>query len=149
MEVAISGGRHSASGASSSEGGLVIDLSKMRHVKVDTTTNRIIAQGGCLWADIDSAAAKYELATGYSPGIHHLTCSRWNGQSYRYRRIDSRGRLWVFEWSIWVIFRSIHANLEWLWIICAMLKLYWPLEKSSKQTKRKMQTFSGQLEVPH
>ena len=78
MEVAISGGRHSASGASSSEGGLVIDLSKMRNVKVDTTTNCIIAQGGCLWADIDSAAAKYELATGDALGIPYLTGSRWN-----------------------------------------------------------------------
>ena len=100
--MAISGGRHSASAASSSEGGLVIDLSKMRNVRVDTTTNRIIAQGGCLWADVDAAAAKYELATGYSPSIHSLTCSRRNGQSYRYRRIDSWGRLWISEWPIWV-----------------------------------------------
>ena len=64
MEVAISGGRHSLSGASSTEGGLVIDLRKMNAVTVDTTKNYVIAQGGCLWADVDAAAAKYELATG-------------------------------------------------------------------------------------
>ena len=82
------------SAASSSVGRLVIDLSKMRNVRVDTTTNRIIAQGGCLWADVDAAAAKYDLATGYSLlSIHSLTCSRRNGQSYRYRRIGFLGEV--------------------------------------------------------
>ena len=65
LEVAVSGGKHSASGASSTEGGLLIDLSKMRKVKVDTKTNTIIAQGGCLWIDVDQAAADHGLATGY------------------------------------------------------------------------------------
>ena len=68
MEVAVSGGRHSASGASSSEGGLVIDLREMRKVTVDTKTNRIIAQGGATWEDVDREAAKYDLATGVSLG---------------------------------------------------------------------------------
>lgn len=36
----------------------------MRKVTVDTATNRIIAQGGCLWEDVDAEAAKYDLATG-------------------------------------------------------------------------------------
>jgi FAD/FMN-containing dehydrogenase len=79
LEVAISGGRHSASGASSSEGGLVIDLSKMRKVKVDKTKNHIIAQGGCLWVDVDTAAAKYDLATGYSLKV--LCNVKWEEQS--------------------------------------------------------------------
>jgi len=65
LEVAVSGGKHSASGASSTEGGLLIDLSKMRKVRVNTTNNTIIAQGGCLWIDVDQAAADHGLATGY------------------------------------------------------------------------------------
>ena len=64
LEVAVRGGGHSASGASSTEGGLVIDLCKMRKVKVDTSKNIIIAQGGALWADVDTAAAEHGLATG-------------------------------------------------------------------------------------
>ena len=36
----------------------------MRKVSVDTKTNRITAQGGALWADVDIEAAKYDLATG-------------------------------------------------------------------------------------
>jgi FAD/FMN-containing dehydrogenase len=35
----------------------------MRNVKIDTSTNRIIAQGGCLWEDVDREAAKFDLAT--------------------------------------------------------------------------------------
>ena len=64
MEVAISGGGHSASGASSSEGGLVIDLKQMRKARVDTSTNRVVAQGGCLWIDVEQALAEHKLATG-------------------------------------------------------------------------------------
>jgi len=64
MEVAISGGGHSASGASSSEGGLVIDLKRMRKASVDTSTNRVVAQGGCLWIDVEQALAEHKLATG-------------------------------------------------------------------------------------
>ena len=64
MEVAISGGGHSASGASSSEGGLVIDLRQMRQGRVDTSTNRVAAQGGCLWIDVEQALAEHKLATG-------------------------------------------------------------------------------------
>jgi len=41
-------------------------MSDMREVKVDTEKNYIIAQGGCLWADIDAAAAQYGLATGFT-----------------------------------------------------------------------------------
>ena len=63
MEVAIAGGRHSVSGASSTEGGLVIDLCKMRNVKIDQENCRIIAQGGCQWEDVDREAAKYDLVT--------------------------------------------------------------------------------------
>jgi len=50
----------------------VIDLSKMRGVRVDTAKNLIIAQGGCLWEDVDKAGAEYGLATGIHSG------SPWN-----------------------------------------------------------------------
>ncbi len=42
----------------------MIDLCKMRAVRVDTEKNLIIAQGGCLWEDVDKAGAEHGLATG-------------------------------------------------------------------------------------
>ena len=63
IDIATCGGGHSVSGASSSDGGLVVDLSEMRQVTVDPTSRTISAQGGCIWADIDQKSAEYGLAT--------------------------------------------------------------------------------------
>ncbi|KAF2741493.1 FAD-binding domain-containing protein [Polyplosphaeria fusca] len=59
----VRGGGHSTSGASSIEDGLVIDLSKLRQVTVDTDKKTIKAGGGTIWEDVDVEAAKYGLAT--------------------------------------------------------------------------------------
>jgi FAD/FMN-containing dehydrogenase len=59
----VRGGGHSTSGSNSIENGLVIDLSKMRAVTVDPSAQTIKVGGGALWADVDSEAAKYGLAT--------------------------------------------------------------------------------------
>ncbi|KAL7934440.1 hypothetical protein V8C35DRAFT_28039 [Trichoderma chlorosporum] len=63
LDLAVRGGGHSTGGCSSSEGGLVIDLSGMRKVTVDENSKLIIAQGGALWADVDDAAIEKGLAT--------------------------------------------------------------------------------------
>ncbi|KAI5821448.1 hypothetical protein BZA77DRAFT_256707 [Pyronema omphalodes] len=63
IEIATSCGRHSTSGASSTDGGLVIDLSHMRNVVVDPEAMTITAEGGCTWEDVDNAAAVHGLAT--------------------------------------------------------------------------------------
>ncbi|QYS99437.1 FAD linked oxidase domain protein [Trichoderma simmonsii] len=63
LEVAVLGGGHSTSGSSSTEGGLLIDLTKMRQVTVNPTAKTIKAQGGTIWEDVDLAAAQYGLAT--------------------------------------------------------------------------------------
>ncbi|EFR02279.1 mitomycin radical oxidase [Nannizzia gypsea CBS 118893] len=63
LDLAVKGGGHSVSGASSTEGGLVIDLALMRHVEVDVDRKTITAQGGCLWVDVDEAGARHGLAT--------------------------------------------------------------------------------------
>ncbi|EAS36048.3 6-hydroxy-D-nicotine oxidase [Coccidioides immitis RS] len=62
IDLAIRGGGHSVSGTSSSDGGLVIDLSLMRKVTVDPAKKTITAQGGALWVDVDTAAAAHNLA---------------------------------------------------------------------------------------
>ena len=58
----VSGGKHSSGGASSTTGGLVIDLAKMRRVTIDASTKTASVQGGCIWKDVDEAAAEYGLA---------------------------------------------------------------------------------------
>ena len=63
IDLATRGGGHSSSGASSSEGGIVIDLSGMRNVTVNPVDKTITAQGGCLWEDVDKAAGQHGLAT--------------------------------------------------------------------------------------
>ena len=52
----------SSSEASSTNGGLVIDLAKMRSVVVDVPIKIVTAQSGCIWADVDKAAAQHDFA---------------------------------------------------------------------------------------
>jgi hypothetical protein len=63
LEITVKGGGHSTGGTSATDGGLVIDLSKMRKVSVDPSKKIITAQGGALWSDVDEAAAEHDLAT--------------------------------------------------------------------------------------
>jgi len=63
LDLAVCCGGHATSGASSTDGGICIDLSKLRHVIVDTGTRTVVAEGGCLWKDVDEEAARYGLAT--------------------------------------------------------------------------------------
>ncbi|KAL8703408.1 MAG: hypothetical protein Q9201_003411 [Fulgogasparrea decipioides] len=62
VSFVVSGGRHSSSGASSTTGGLVIDLAKMRRVEVEAATKTVRVQGGCVWEEVDEAAAEHSLA---------------------------------------------------------------------------------------
>jgi FAD/FMN-containing dehydrogenase len=62
LELAVKGGGHATSGSSSTDGGLCIDLDKMRGVSVDTEKKTVTAQGGAWWEDVDAAATKYGLA---------------------------------------------------------------------------------------
>ncbi|KZV71450.1 FAD-binding domain-containing protein [Peniophora sp. CONT] len=64
LPLAVRGGGHSTAGASSSAGGVVIDLSVyMRHVRVDTDAKLAYVGGGAVWKDVDEEGMKYGLAT--------------------------------------------------------------------------------------
>ena len=46
LELAVRGGGHSLPGFSTTDGGIVVDLSPMKGIRVDPTGQRVIAQGG-------------------------------------------------------------------------------------------------------
>jgi FAD/FMN-containing dehydrogenase len=71
LPLAIKGGGHSSSGTSSSERGLVIDLSQhANRVKVDTENKLGYMGSGTLWADFDQATIKHGL-TGVGGTANH------------------------------------------------------------------------------
>jgi hypothetical protein len=59
--TAIRCGGHSLAGFSTCDGGVVIDMSRMRQVTVDPEARRARIAGGCLLGSIDTATQKAEL----------------------------------------------------------------------------------------
>jgi FAD/FMN-containing dehydrogenase len=63
IPVAVRGGGHSAAGKGTCEGGVVIDLSPMKDVTVDSASQTARAQGGVTWGAFDAATQEVGLAT--------------------------------------------------------------------------------------
>jgi len=64
LPIAIRGGGHSPVGASSTEGGLVIDLSRhLNGSRVDSERKVAFVGGGALWEIVDKTAIEHGLAT--------------------------------------------------------------------------------------
>lgn len=62
MLIAVRGGGHNAGGLGVCDDGLVIDLSNINSVYVDTKSKTIRVGGGTTWGDVDHATHPYKLA---------------------------------------------------------------------------------------
>jgi FAD/FMN-containing dehydrogenase len=62
LEIAVRGGAHNGPGFGTVEGGLVIDLSRMRGIRVDPEEKTVRVQGGAVWGDVDHATYPFGLA---------------------------------------------------------------------------------------
>jgi len=61
--VSVRGGGHSIAGHSVCDGGLMIDLSLMKSIRVDPEARTARAAGGVLWSELDRATQPHGLAT--------------------------------------------------------------------------------------
>jgi FAD/FMN-containing dehydrogenase len=78
-DLAVRGGGHSTSAASSSDGGVVIDLSRyFAGCEVTDRDGQPVANvgGGCIWKTVDETAIQHGLAT-VGGTVNHTGCGGW------------------------------------------------------------------------
>jgi UDP-N-acetylenolpyruvoylglucosamine reductase len=60
--TAIRGGGHNGAGLGTCDGGLVIDLSRMKGVRVDPAARTVRVGAGCVWGDVDHTTHVFGMA---------------------------------------------------------------------------------------
>ncbi|MBX6342282.1 MAG: FAD-dependent oxidoreductase, partial [Thermomicrobiaceae bacterium] len=63
LPLAVRGGGHNVAGLGSVDDGVVLDLSRMRGVRVDPERYAARVEGGATWGDVDHATHAFGLAT--------------------------------------------------------------------------------------
>ncbi len=61
--TAIRGGGHNGAGLGTCDDGLVIDLSRMKGIRVDPASQKVRVEAGCVWGDVDHATHAFGMAT--------------------------------------------------------------------------------------
>ncbi|HWS95472.1 MAG TPA: FAD-binding oxidoreductase [Candidatus Methylomirabilis sp.] len=119
--TAIRGGGHNGAGLGTCDDGLVIDLSRMKGIRVDPVTKTVRVEGGCVWGDVDHATHAFGMATpcGFisTTGVAGLTLG--GGIGYLTRRygltIDNllSADIVLGDGSFVTASRSENADLFW------------------------------------
>lgn len=117
----IRGGGHNIAGTSVAEGGLMLDMSRMRDVVVDPHSNLAMVGPGCLLKDVDRATQEHGLATvlGFvsEVGVSGLTLG--GGLGYLTRRFGwtadnlEEVEIATADGEIRVANRKANADLFW------------------------------------
>jgi FAD/FMN-containing dehydrogenase len=88
MLTAIRGGGHSGAGLGTCDDGMVIDLSRMKGIRVNPSEKTVRVEAGCVWGDVDHATHAFGMATpsGFisTTGVSGLTLG--GGIGYLTRR---------------------------------------------------------------
>lgn len=88
MVIAVRGGGHNGAGLGTCDDGLVIDLSRMKGIRVDPSGKTVRVEGGCVWGDVDHATHAFGMAvpSGFisTTGVGGLTLG--GGIGYLTRR---------------------------------------------------------------
>jgi FAD/FMN-containing dehydrogenase len=60
--LSIRGGGHNVTGSAVCDGGLMLDMSKMRGIRVDPEFRTVRAEAGCVWSEVDHETQAFGLA---------------------------------------------------------------------------------------
>ena len=63
LSLSVKSGGHNVAGYAVTDGGVMIDLSEMRAVRVDPILCRAYVEGGAIWRGVDAATTQHGLAT--------------------------------------------------------------------------------------
>jgi FAD/FMN-containing dehydrogenase len=63
LDLSIRGGSHSVPGFGTNDGGIVIDLARMKGIRVDSAARTVRAEGGCTWGDLFHATYGFGMTT--------------------------------------------------------------------------------------
>lgn len=63
LRISVRAGGHNVAGYAVCDGGMMIDLSLMKTVRVGRGLDRIFVDGGATWGDVDAASVPHERAT--------------------------------------------------------------------------------------
>lgn len=63
LTLAVRGGGHNGAGFGVCDDGLVIDLARLKGIRVDPIGRTVRVEGGCTWGDVDHATHAFGMAT--------------------------------------------------------------------------------------